>query len=382
MLEQTVLLPSSLLCTLGSSTSQENHYFFNSVISLLRDLGDGNFVLVDRAGIVRKDISSAVAQWPQKFRKKAEVLVKRLRFAPAPAGSYELSHRYSCRHCAAIARALLPRAVFLPDWCCGCVREQVPAEVEVIDAAYYQVSDVCDVLRNHERTLRDGEWTQQQLEEKMLTPLFVFAKHVKLYDRMIGRSTQTNATKRKERGEKPSISPGYQLTLEWIIDVFARASSGKQVRSLEIYTAIDSRRFSDGGSSSDGAPEEQARCDARAVDDAVCALREFESVQKTKHGDWLQLRIKEETHGHGMPHDRYLATDQVCLQIGRGFDLFWTDARMVKENLDPCTDPRPVRDVVIHYCPNAGDIEKGFRCLPDLRIGTGASRELTKKRSV
>ena len=54
-----------------------------------------------------------------------------------------------------------------------------------------------------------------------------------------------------------------------------------------------------------------------------------------------------------MPHDRFLQTDQISLQIGRGVDI------LTREN-------SKIRDVTITDCPDIKKIVRAFEDSPDL----------------
>ncbi len=337
MLVRTILLPSVL------KTHPENQPAdYGMVIRLLQDLENNGVVLLDDTQCIRASLLQDISKWPVKFRKKAEVLLttlkKKNRFVEVSLkGEVQATCKNKpCQQGIRIAKIYSPPAILTSQGCNQCAHAQLVlvSSVEVIDLAEYSVSDLFEShLKSSNRILSNGEWNQDKFEQEILIPLFRDAKHIKIYDRWVGRSAMTNP-----HGQ---IADNYKLTLEWILDLFVRESRLGVNGIFEVYTGLDTRRSK---------PK---------VPTFVASLRSFESdMRKAYSFPNFEVNIKEETQADQMPHERYLITNQVAISIDRGFDL------LLEKRTSPY--PRLIRDVCIDYCSEPGKIEKAVGRLPNL----------------
>ncbi len=327
MLVRTVFLPSVL-----TSITEDQPSLYRLAIILLGTLEKNGLILVDDNECIQTSLTQGIDEWPQNFRKEAKVLLKRLseknRFVKVSLRdeSQPTCAKKPCFHCIKIALDCCPTAVIASQECNPCAKQQLAlvSTVKVVDVVEDSISDFFP----GDRILDKGEWTQQEFEQEILIPLLRDAKDVKIYDRYIGRSILTkNAAK-------------YQLTLEWIIDVFLRERGSKLKGVFEVYGDVD--KFS--------VPNSK-------IPIAVSKFRNLETDLQKKHPNF-RLIIKKETQGSQMPHDRFLITNQVAISIDRGFDLLLGKATSVY--------PQRIRDVHIAYCSEPGKIEQAVRGLPDL----------------
>jgi hypothetical protein len=323
MLVRTVLLPSVL-----ASIPEEQPSLYRLAIILLETLEKNGLILVDDNECIQKFLVQEIDEWPQKFRKEAKVLLKRIsdknRFVKVSLRDEIQSTcaKKTCSYCIKIARDYCPPAVIVSQECNPCAKQQLAlvTTVKVVDVVEDSISDFLP----GDRILNKGEWTQKEFEQEIMKPLLRDAKDVKIYDRYIGRSILTkNAAK-------------YQLTLEWIIDVFLRERGSKFKGVFEVYGGVEKLSI----------PKDK-------IPIAVSKLRGLEVELQKKHPNF-RLIIKKETQGTQMPHDRFLVTNQVAISIGRGFNLLFGSS------------PRLVKDVTIAYCSEPGKVEQAVRTLPNL----------------
>lgn len=330
MLVRVILLPSIFTAVPEDKTS-----FYTLAIKLLQELEKTGVILVDDKNCIKTTLSQGVGKWPEKFRIPGQKLLKQLwkksRFVEVSlsGGVQPICEKKSCQYCIKIAKDYLPLAVLARQECNPCAEKQlaeVPT-VKVVDVDEYSIDDsFCSHLNERGRILGNGEWEQNQFEKQILIPLFRDAKHVKIYDRWIGRSILTkNADK-------------YKLTLAWIIDVFQQYSRFGKAGIFEVYSGFYTRN----------SPSEESS--------AVAAFRKLEADMQRAHPNF-KLIIKKETKSQ-LPHDRYLITNQVAVSIDRGLDL------LLDSRKSPY--PRRLRDIHVVYCLEAGKIEKAVRLLPDL----------------
>ncbi len=339
MLVRTILLPSVLK---AYPENQPAHY--GMVIRLLQDLENNGVVLLDDTQCIRESLLQDISKWPLKFRKKAEVILmtlkKKNRFVEVPLKNevHATCKNKPCQQCIRIAKSYLPPAILASQGCNHCAETQLVSlpSIEVVDVAEYCISDFFESnLKPSDRILSNGEWKQDKFEQEILIPLFRDAKHIKIYDRWVGRSVLTHP----DIGE---LTDNYKLTLEWILEVFLRESRLGVDGIFEVCSGLDTRRIS-----------------KAKVPTFRASLRSFESDMRKAHSfPNFELTIKKETQTDQIPHERYLITNQVAISIDRGFDLL----------LEKRTSryPRLIRDVCIDYCSEPGKIEKAVGRLPNL----------------
>lgn len=160
---------------------------------------------------------------------------------------------------------------------------------------------------------------------------------------MIGRATYN---------DKSNLMPDhYEITLEWIFQLFVQLTQHRKGRVFEVYTGILDTRHSD----------------SYAIAQAKKNLQTFASSMNRKYNFPFTIIIKKETGlEKEIPHDRYLITDQIDIQIGRGYDFLFTDQQMKLARLDPNKHPRPVKDLTISLINAPNKIVSFVKSLPNL----------------
>ncbi len=324
----------------------------SNTINLLQDLAENCLILVDSDKYISQKLIENLNKFPVKYRIDAKKIIKFLRtnnrLILIDKESYNLpSHcqELSCQHSLGIASKIYPPAIFMTENCCECIKKQdLNIKKQVIDTCDYPLSNFSSLRSGHRNiTLTNGEWNQEQFEDKILIPILKYAKHIKIFDRMIGRAINYSYNHKK-------FPHNYEQTIIWILDLFNQYSDKNKPRIFSIHTGVNIDFLDD-----------------ITVEEAKNILREFESEIKAKYNFEIELILKEETgNEETLPHDRYLITDQFAIAIGRGFDLLWSDKQMKDAGLDPNRDARPVRDVTISCVSDVGKIEKTVRKLPDL----------------
>lgn len=362
MLLRTILLPSVLESIPEDELAQK--LFCNSQIQLLRDLTENCVVFVDSNHAIKNEIMASISKWPIKFRPRAQELFKKLsqknRFV-TPSIAYtrhEQCNFETCKDCIGMALSCFPNAILVNDKCFTCVKNH-NLNIRPIDVSEYVMSSFFQQrYKLTTITLNNGEWDQEKFEDTILRPLFRDSKHIKIYDRMIGRSTGEKVAK-----EEAVIPENYEKTLEWIVQIFLEESSHKKGRVFEIYSGIDVRFLQ-----------------LNEINDTCELLHQFETYIKEKYNfPNFKLTLKAENRHNKestqeetdskykeMPHARYLITDQIGILIERGCHLLWNDKQMVKAKLDPNVSTRLINDVTISRIFEPHKIETAVKKLSDL----------------
>lgn len=329
MLIRTILLPSVFRVNPENSNTE-----YSIVIRFLQDLEKNGIVLVDDTGCILKAMREDINKWPEKYKTKAQklliILDKKSRFIKMSLNDKEQANcqNQQCQQCIRMAKICLPPAIISRDRCNDCAERELTEfpNIEVVDVAEYSMSEFFETnLNQKDYFFGKGELKPQEFEDKILIPLLRDAKHVKIYDRYIGRSILDEKSAKK-----------YKFTIKWILNVFLRERGSKAKGVFEVYGGVNISK---------DIPK-------RKIPDAITALRELEKEFKQEYPNF-QLFIKDETKGSKMLHERFLFTNQVAVSFDRGFNLLFGN-------------PSFLQDVKIDYCSEPGKIEQAVRGLPDL----------------
>lgn len=304
MLYRTVISPSVFNIT------ESNSYQYSLVINLLKDLDKNCLLLEDENSILRNKIMNYLNLWPVKFRKPAKALIKQLRDKNNRMVKVNLSSNipedcgYIFNH---LASNFEIQAALYSQGCCVKNEKSKKFFIKIED---YSISKFSDKIRELGIRLSHQEWTQGKFENQVLVPIFKYAKHIRLYDRYIGRTILNNRR--------------YTNTLNWILDVFIRESNymkpGVKITvNFEIYTGLLVGGY--------GVLESE-------VNDYINEIKDLEEqlgnkLKSAKENATVKIILKRENgnlaNSPQCPHARYLFTDQIGLFIDRGFDLLSND---------------------------------------------------------
>lgn len=323
--------------------------FCNLWLGLLYDFTESCVVVLPGNHTTEGDYLSAVSAWPSKYKKRAQELVamlhQRRRFIPSQI-AYTLTATCPDAVCQAfIGVSVVNTQTFhLTDEKCMTCPNTLTLAPRSLEALEYFVSE----FSRHRRSrlayiLGDGQWTQDDFDREVLKPVFASAKHVKIYDRWIGRSAFD------VRRGSVRFNDNYKRTLEWVVESFRGVGGVSRGGIFEIYCGIEGHLVN-----------------ARHRGHLKTEMQNFETAIRAATGVPVQIILKEESHSARCPHGRYLITDQSAVLIDRGFDLLWDDGKMVAAGLVPGVDPRPIRDVAVILCNDCNSVEAQTRILPAL----------------
>ena len=343
MLSRVVFLPYALAVKEQNISSL--NILYDRVIGIFQDLAENCLVLIDSKGLVKEAWKQQIESWPTSQRKAIKEILARMqkesRFVEIDLGSesYGLQDRCGfepCQHCFALVNSPNQTDVFVlsVNKCIACVDDLLTKPI--VDIFEYAQSDFS---KHRRRNLiiceSDGKRNKLWFENKFLIPVFRHAAYVDIYDRMTGR------TLRRGSGINTVIesdmASNYRKSLEWLLRCFWNQSSqASREREVNLYCEINTN----------GLTLQQQR-------EACEVMLSFEREMKDQNMP-IKIHLKKADSVKKMPHDRYIKTNQIAFQVGRGVDLLRDDEKL--------------RDVTITYCP---DIEKKIikpiKDLDDLR---------------
>ena len=336
--------------------------FCNTVNTILQEFLENCVILVDDQGYVLKDVKVFLEKWPIKSRIRAKSLIKELNKKNRFLGSRPLVNESptvrhsSCRYLYAFMMDHPLTPVIAGNGCCISSCSHFNTVVRKIDVADYGDSDFSQSRRKTQNLILSwGEWSKGEFEKEILVPVLQNSKHVKIFDRYIGRSVQP----RKKKSSKPyePLRESYEKSLEWILEVFSRETKHRAERTFEIHTGVNI---------DDSFSEEK-------VSEMRNYLRKIKDDMNTKYDFPIKLIVKKEKSKQEgtelkpeFSHSRHLITDQVGILVDRGFDLLWDNKEMENAKLDPSSDEYRLRDVVVSLITHPEKIERETRKLPDL----------------
>jgi hypothetical protein len=344
MLLQTVVSP--MLLSRLPTDEVARKLFCNVWLGVLVGFVENCVMILPQARVTESDYLSALDAWPPKYRKRAQELIvllrQRRRLQPSSVSPVSATcTEATCKPFVVASLANVATFHFSEESCMECLRSQALDSRAVVPLDYF-ISDFSRLRRSKTaHILADGEWNMVDFEREVLLPLFASAKHVKIYDRYIGRSVfnrQRNTIR---------FNAHYKRNLEWIVDCFRRSGGLARGGVFEIYCGIEAHVV-----------PSHLRPAARTE------VQSFAATLQSASGIPVTMFLKEESNTAQCPHGRYLITDQLALLVERGFDLLWDDGRMRSAGLHPALDPRRVRDVAVVRCDSCNSAETQARLLP------------------
>lgn len=295
MLFRVILLPAAF--SSSPANAEAAAFFYPAAISILQDILENCVMLIDSRSSTGKApaivaLHDAMKDWPEQFKIRAQrvltLLEKKGRFH-AMSAKYTPQDRCSVSHCQHALGVATPLeddriVIFAGGACVPCSSAILP-RAQVLEIGGYPVSEFSQKRRQKRAILlEDGQWTSEQFEQFILTPVLRHAEVLKLYDRLVTRNIELVEVD-PEKAET-LIPENYRLTLEWIISVFSRESmsSSKQVESYSVVsTGVDNKQL-------------------RKLEEG---LRLFIGKVAKQTGVKLSIFLKEETQNQRMPHGRY-----------------------------------------------------------------------------
>jgi hypothetical protein len=289
-----------------------------AVVAVMQDALRNCVILVDGGGVVEREMAAGVLSWPIKHQQRGKELLKKLMKNHRIIGMQPTDHHDSrceapgCGYVVGISEAQRPEAV-ITSVACACQAECVKEPLNAVHLTDYAVSPFSGLRQRAECLELDNcEWSKNQFEAKVLHPLFRYAKHVAIYDRVVGHALYKAVEKTRywastgQRGPEPVIQVGANFTrgLEWLFAQYVASSRPESPRMFELNTAVEGNRLS---------PAE--------IQASAAAIRAFAAVMSAKYGFPFNANVKVEYADADRRHARFLATDQIALLVERGFDL-------------------------------------------------------------
>lgn len=262
-------------------------------LGVLLDAGRNGVLLVDDDGLMLGAMVSAIAEWPEKYQKKGrkllESLAKSNRVVHVAADCAEGESDHPCGVAEAVSQRYSHDYLVTPSRClCAGSRTLCQSERAVhLEEYCFTFSD-----RFREPTLIYGSNDKDKFEKEVLASVFRAAKTVRMVDRYIGNAEQAGLAYR--------VPENYARGLRWVAECLAKYSDRERFVEATVVSQYQSGLNRAGRS---------------IVDETYSA---FVAELRGQLGVSIGVQLVDPGR---LPHNRYLITDQVALDIGRGYDL-------------------------------------------------------------
>lgn len=264
---------------------------YDSLLHILDDVRDNCTLVCHQSDIDR--ILGAIGTWPAKYRQAAQTRIGELRRrqrillssdGQLQTGNCSLGNITACHEVSGHRMDLS----LVGEACGAC--STILGFVKVSD---YPLTAFANTRRIRQSfKLGYDQWSKRAFETNVWEPVFRYATNVKAVDRNIGYLIHNTVARQN-----------YQRGFAWILKQWSQSTSANR-GTFEIYTAFRPSQMGEGYSQ-------------RELEDAVRAWAE--PLQNIS-GQLIVKTVVE--HGNNrLPHDRYLLTRQITIQIGPGFDL-------------------------------------------------------------
>ncbi len=358
MILEAVHLPSLFAIDHDAQTAKLSYAV---CISILQDALENCVLVRDPDKQMQQELHSVLGRWPPQRRKEALTILKQLEkrnrfvFAPVTYGVDEGCSRVGCRHALGIAATLQAPGLIGPSSCL-CRTTCSSEALRVITPEAYSRSSFANRRRREVRhELLVGDSSARDFENKVLEPVFRYAKHVKLFDRVVGHRVSQlvenvgvdpleEYLNQMNEGADPrpliEMPRNFAESLRWMFRQFLAHSP--PAGSFEFTTEV-------------GPMDTWGRPGQRQLAAAACVLQQFASresgtMMARQRKTPFRMKVKLGKTTASMPHARFLFTDQISLVVDRGFDLL---------------DGANIRDVFVNHAEDPGRVEGRIDSLED-----------------
>lgn len=335
MLTEVVHLPSAY--SIDESLPAELQANVRALI-LIESLRNDCVLLVDGERNMLNRIAEAVYTWPQKYRDQAMSSLVQLdkarrivhmHLAPLSHGAW---HAPYCLQAIALARQERPDGVISAPKCtCDQACSPIAAQngVTLVSVDEYSVSAFANHIKDRASFEREeGVYAEKELDTEVWRRVFRHTKRVRVYDRYLGRNfvqgisdlpldTVREYVERRQGGEPANIDiPQWRIQKYYdgakrICEAFARHS----IRGGELIFHSDLRH------------PKGNQIDRLCIAAAAIRLHEIASEFTRRYPgangvcNVEMCLIDSSNGGPEADHDRFIVTDQLCLNIGKGIPL-------------------------------------------------------------
>ena len=262
-------------------------------VDLLRVAEEKNWVLlVDEGGLMMGATASAVKQWPEKYKKNGKELIKRLldlhRIVPVPVKYGDDASAEVCSVAEAVAHSCQPDRLITPSRClCSGERKLCGCDTAVsLEDFFLAPSD-----RRGRSSGVFAKGDNEKFKREVLAPVFRTAKWIRMVDRLI-------VAKASLSGLECTLPENYERGLRWVASCLAEYADKDRLSEVTIISEY---------------PKSLNHFGKAIVKEAVTRF-----TSNLGEGLGLDMRVRLSSN---LPHERYLVTDQLALDIGRGYDL-------------------------------------------------------------
>jgi hypothetical protein len=276
----------------------DNNFYYECIFHYLDTISKNGIIIEDEVGEENKIISNYVSKWPLKQRKKVEEKLKILnkRFRIIKGVSKNTNVTFDCKDDSCdIFHSMFDnefRAVIVPE---KCSNDLYVSSKEIVRINEYTNSDYYNDINKRAHVITANKYTFETFKNNIMIPLFKYAKSIKIVDRMF--ADHINDTSME--------LDNYKKGIESLIKIICEANVKSSGLLLEIYSSFTYNENSSLGT-------ELARCKITNINSYI------QTLNKTHN---INLKCLFKKGFNDMPHDRFILSNQIGIQIGRGIDI-------------------------------------------------------------
>ena len=274
--------------------------YYDSMLHILDDIRDNCTLLILPTGFERA--KRVIESWPPRYAIAAQTRLAELRKRRrilnfedkvSPIGTCALGNHDVCHQVVGQRTDL----ALVGHSCAAC--SAIPSVVPIGD---YPLSHFSRTRRlGLSFRLAHNQWDKTQFEAKVWEPVFRHATYVKIVDRNLGWYI-----------DRPNSRSNYAWGILWVLQEWNRHAPG-QSGTFQIYTSFGRKQVEQHGQ---GYFEQ--------------LLKTWSMPLVSVYPD-LTVNVLVEDNADRLPHDRFLLTNQITIEFGRGFDLL-DDTNMIRDN--------------------------------------------------
>lgn len=291
--------------------NSQSNFYYEHMLSYMDKIIKNGIILDSEGAKLFLVINQNINSWPLKYRKK---LKDRIKYLNKSNRIIQLKRNNICsidKECKTnnvcdTFYSILdenPNGVIVHNNCFSKLHNK--DNIVAIDSI--SGSDLDKKLMKQSYTI-DRDYDTHKFENDVMFPIFRYCKHIKILDRMFGNHINDC---------RLEINNNYKRGLENIICMIKNSNNSYNKLNIEIYTSIYPKAIN--------------------ISQKIEIINNFINELSTKYNINIKCYFKEQ-YGE-VSHDRYIFTEQIGIQIGRGIDLFEEDGKLRKTTISIVDNP-------------------------------------------
>lgn len=292
MLESCVLHPD-----IYDFNSIENDFYFECLYSFLDMILRNGIILEDHQGNTYNSIKKYISEWPKdnnskRIQNKLQALYNSNRVIRTTIKDMDLKFECKGANCSVFYSILIDNnaTAIIPERC----YELKSSNNEYIKLSQFTSSDLYNRINKRTELYSKDEW--MKMKDRVLIPILKYTNSVKIIDRVFGNHINNKDIRIKDE---------YKDGLENIIKIICDHNINTQKVLVELYVAFEF--------------DKSSQLQLQFTERKISVIQSFINELSNKYK--IRIKCYYKNNYSDLPHDRFILTKQVGIQIGRGLDF-------------------------------------------------------------